>query len=75
LPSNTVFVTHDDGYRGTLERMWLLTRCQHHVFTNSSYYWWGAWLSAAIRLGDEQRIVAADNFINRDGLSPAWECF
>jgi len=76
LPDDTVFVTHDDGYTGTLECLWLLTQCQHHIFTNSSYYWWGAWLSAGVRRGGrEQQIIAADNFINRDGLCPAWERF
>jgi len=27
------------------------------------------------RGGTEQQIIAADNFINRDGLCPAWERF
>jgi hypothetical protein len=75
LPSNTIFVTHDDGYEGTLESLWLLTQCRHHIFTNSSYYWWGAWLSAAVRAREEQVILAADNFKNIDGLCPEWERF
>jgi len=75
LPSDTVFVTHDEGYTGTLETLWLLTRCRHHLFTNSSYYWWGAWLSADVRGDEEQQIIAADNFINRDGWCAAWERF
>lgn len=75
LPANTVFVTNDDGYSGTLTTLWLITRCQHHIFTNSSYYWWGAWLSAAVRGEEGQRIIAPDNFINRDGLCAAWERF
>jgi hypothetical protein len=75
LPSDTIFVTHDDGYEGTLERLWLLTQCRHHIFTNSSYYWWGAWLSEVVRGSEGQCILAADNFINRDGLLPDWERF
>lgn len=75
LPADTVHVTHDEGYTGTVERLWLLTRCQHHVFTNSSFYWWGAWLSAAIRVGATQHIIAADNCINRDGLCAHWDRF
>jgi len=75
LPDNAVFVTGDDGYSGSLETLWLLTCCQHHIFTNSSYYWWGAWLSATIRGEEGQRVLAADNFINRDGLCPEWERF
>jgi hypothetical protein len=75
LPADTVFVTHDDGFGGTPETLWLLSRCQHHLFTNSSYYWWGAWLSAAVRGGEAQRIIAADNFINRDVLCASWGRF
>jgi hypothetical protein len=75
LPENAVFVTHDDGYEGTLERLWLLTQCRHHIFTNSSYYWWGAWLSSVVRGSEGQCVLAADNFINPDGLCPEWERF
>ncbi|WP_176722242.1 alpha-1,2-fucosyltransferase [Candidatus Thiosymbion oneisti] len=75
LPDDTVSVTHDDGFTGTLERLWLMTRCRHHIITNSSYYWWGAWLSAAVRGSESQQILAADNFVNSDSLCPQWETF
>jgi hypothetical protein len=77
LPENTVFVTHEDGYEGTLDRLWLLAQCKHHIFTNSSYYWWGAWLSSGnySKNTDAQHIYAADNFINQDGLCHGWETF
>jgi hypothetical protein len=77
LPESTVFVTHDDGYKGTLETLWLLSQCRHHVFTNSSYYWWGAWLSTAQygATSGGQQIIAADNFVNRDALCVGWETF
>jgi hypothetical protein len=72
LPPDTVFVTADDGYVDAVDCLWLLTRCKHHIFTNSSYYWWGAWLSQYIHKQDEQLIYAADNFINVDGLCDHW---
>lgn len=77
LPSDAVYVTCEDGYTGSLETLWLLAQCRHHVFTNSSYYWWGAWLSAAVYGGVSggQLIYAADNFINRDGLCAEWTKF
>lgn len=75
LPASTVYLTHDDEYEGTLERLWLLTRCKHHIFTNSSYYWWAAWLSQQVHPKDSQIIFAADNFINRDGLYREWRRF
>jgi len=75
LPQDAIFLTHDDGYAGTVERLWLLCQCRHHLFTNSSYYWWGAWLSAAVRGSEGQTILAANNFYHADGLCPEWETF
>lgn len=75
LPANTVYLTHDDGYEGTLNRLWLLSRCKHHIFTNSSYYWWAAWLSQQVYPEGSQIIYAADNFINKDGLCSNWRRF
>lgn len=72
LPKNTVFVTADDGYDDAVDSLWLLTRCKHHIFTNSSYYWWGAWLSQANHSRDNQMIYASDNFVNVDGLCDQW---
>ena len=72
LPADTVFVTADDGYDDAVDSLWLLTRCKHHIFTNSSYYWWGAWLSQGTHNKEEQLIYAADNFINVDGLCDHW---
>ncbi len=77
LPDSSVFITHDDGYEGTIECLWLLTQCKHHIFTNSSYYWWGAWLSQCFYSSTDQtqHIFAADNFINQDGLCASWHKF
>lgn len=77
LPESTVFLTHDDGYEGTVERLWLLAQCKHHIFTNSTYYWWGAWLSKNAYPANYRShlIFAADNFINQDGLCAEWETF
>jgi len=75
VPQNSYFITHDDGYVGTIERLWLLTQCKHHIFTNSSYYWWGAWLSEANFFNEKQLIFASDNFINIDGIPHNWKKF
>jgi hypothetical protein len=75
LPNNTIYVTYDDGYKGTIERMWLLSQCKHHIFNNSSFYWWGAWLSQKNYQSKKQTIYASDNFINQDGYLKKWYKF
>jgi len=75
LPENTIFATHDDDYEGTIERLWLLSQCRHHIITNSSYYWWGAWLSQSLHKHEKQLVFAADNFINEDSICANWERF
>lgn len=75
LPNDTIFVTPEDGYEGTLNNIWLLSQCKHHIFNNSTFYWWGAWLSSKLYRTEKQIIYAADNFINRDGLLKTWNRF
>ena len=75
LPSDTIFVTPNDGYGDTLNCLWLMTQCKHHVFMNSSYYWWGAWLSESVYQKENQLIYAANNFINIDGICEHWRRF
>ena len=74
-PSEPVFVIADQGYAGSVNSLWLLTQAQHHLFTNSSYYWWGAWLSGANYASGSQHIVASNNFYNRDTIINSWGKF
>lgn len=75
LPDDTVFIIANEGFSNSVECLWLLAQCKHHIFTNSTYYWWGAWLSEAVHNREEQLIFAADNFINIDGLCDHWQRF
>jgi hypothetical protein len=40
----TTFVTHNDVSRD-FEDLRLMSMCTHHITANSSFSWWGAWLS------------------------------
>lgn len=40
----TVYVTHNGADKG-YEDMRLMSNCKHFVIANSSFSWWGAWLS------------------------------
>lgn len=71
-PSAPVFVTGSDGYVDPIESLWLMSCCKHHVLTNSTFYWWGAWLSEHSRHG---MIMAADNFINAHTIPGHWGRF
>lgn len=75
LPQKTTFITPDSGFTDTLDSLWLLSQCRHHVFNNSSFYWWGAWLSETEYAGFDQDILAADSFINEDAIPERWRRF
>jgi hypothetical protein len=75
FPSAPLFVTGDEGFADALESLWLMTRCRHHVITNSSFYWWGAWLAEALAPAEDHIIAAAANFINADSVPQRWTRF
>ena len=44
--------------------MCTMTLCNYHVIANSSYSWWGAWLS------DSKHVVAPSNWFGDDDIMP-----
>jgi hypothetical protein len=72
LPKNTIYITPDNGFSDTLETLWLLTKCRHHIFNPSTFYWWGAFLSRKNHNKNNQLIYAPYNFYNRNTLSSDW---
>ena len=75
LPADASFVTEDAGFTGAAANLWLMGRCRHHVFNNSSFYWWGAWLAHGRHALGSGLVRAADNFVNEDGVPPEWGTF
>ena len=41
---NKVVVDHNDG-DSAFQDLRLLSNCEHHIISNSTFSWWGAWLS------------------------------
>ena len=41
-----VFVSGNEGANSYLD-MYLMSLCEHHIIANSSFSWWGAWLSSS----------------------------
>ena len=61
--------------RSSKVRLLQFASCRHHIFNNSSFYWWGAFLRPCIRADLSQLVFASDNFLNEDALPSKWNTF
>ena len=62
LPFAHEFVTHN--YPDFYEDLRLMTYCKHHVIPNSTFSWWGAWLSQY----QGKKIIAPKFWLNSDTI-------
>ncbi len=75
LPPRCIFVNPDRGYTNTIDTLWLMSKCRHHIFNNSTFYWWGAALSQMNYDPSEQKVMYSDNFLNPAIGYPNWDTF
>ncbi len=60
------YVRNKDGALSTVSDMYLMTLCDYAIISNSTYYWWGAWLSKS------KMVISSKNFINADSNCKEW---
>ncbi len=65
LGFETHFMDHNGPERGD-EDLRLMSACRHHIIANSSFSWWGAWLSTH----PEKIVCAPKKWFNRDIETP-----
>ena len=71
FPGPVHYVTADNGFENAINSLWLVSKCKHHIISNSSFYWWGAWLAEYER--PETRIIASNRFANGQTIPSRWE--
>lgn len=63
LPDERItYVEHNQGDTNAYADLWLMHLCQHFIIANSTFSWWGAWLSAYVG-----KQVIAPGFEMREG--------
>jgi len=66
---NVTCVNHNQGDENACADLWLMTQCKHFIIANSSFSWWGAWLSAS---PDKTVIAPRTGFDSSDAIPPEW---
>lgn len=65
------FIKKKSGELSAISDLFLMRNCHHAIISNSTYYWWGAWLQ--VKDQSKHYVIAPDNFINPDTPCKEWE--
>ena len=71
------FITHKKGYKGSWPRLKAQKYCKHHIFNNSTFYYWGAEFSFDHHkdINTKQIVYASNNFIFKEIYKKNWILF
>ena len=63
-----------DGMTDTLQTLKLMAHCRHHIFNQSTYYWWAAWLSENLHGIGQTTISSPEKLFcaSRSGIPQRW---
>jgi hypothetical protein len=69
LPYPHTFITPKPENERAYEDLWLMSLCKHFIIPNSTYHWWGSWLST----NQDKMVIAPERgFYNRDIIPAEW---
>lgn len=67
---NFIYITHRPANRDGFQNLYLLHHCCEYVIGNSSYHWWGAWLS--VREDARVYVLGGADAPNADYFPEEW---
>jgi len=69
--NNVHFITGDSYSFDELFHLSLISNCKNHIISNSSFYWWGAWIAETKSIS--KMVISSKKFSNKDAIPKRWE--
>lgn len=62
------FISKKEGDDRAIDDMYLMSLFNKYIISNSTFYWWGAWLSK----DSDKTVITPSNWVNRDCVPSSW---